>query len=404
VTEEKDPKSSAKFIERWLALAAVVLLLAAWITGKFQAETGIAPYLSLALPGAERFEPLAEGIYVGKASSANGERIIGYAADGQASGYGGPLKVAVGIDPQGKILGVAVISQRENPYLFQQVRESNYLGKFAGKSYSDPFQPGNDIDVVSGASYASRGILEAVKLASRKAAARQLGADIPPEPAPAIQFGPLEGILILLFAAGYIGHRRQFKYTRLLRWGTMLTGLATLGFLYNNPLTLAYINSLLLGFWPAWQTHLYWYILLGGIFFVFTIDNKNPYCEWFCPFGAAQECLARVAGAHTSARMPYRQTLVWLQRGLAFSAILLALFFRNPSLSSYEIFGMMFRLAGSKTQLILLVLVLILALFIRRPWCSFLCPLHPVDEFIRLVRGWMIELWQKRIRGIALKR
>ncbi|HDD62487.1 MAG: hypothetical protein DRI65_05905 [Chloroflexota bacterium] len=46
-----------------------------------------------------------------------------------------------------------------------------------------------------------------------------------------------------------------------------------------------------------WQTNLYWYILVLGIIFVFSLDNKNPYCEWFCPFGAAQECMGSIGWA-----------------------------------------------------------------------------------------------------------
>jgi polyferredoxin len=42
---------------------------------------------------------------------------------------------------------------------------------------------------------------------------------------------------------------------------------------------------------------------------------------------------------------------------------------------------------------VLLGVVLIAALFIRRPWCSYLCPLRPVTDFIRLVRNWIRDIW-----------
>ena len=47
----------------------------------------------------------------------------------------------------------------------------------------------------------------------------------------------------------------------------MLVGLFVLGFVYNAPITLAYIVKLVLGYWPQWQTNLYWYFLIGGILF-----------------------------------------------------------------------------------------------------------------------------------------
>ena len=208
----------------------------------------------------------------------------------------------------------------------------------------------------------------------------------------------MEFVLLALFGAGYVGHQRGFKHKTLVRWLSMIAGLFVAGFIYNNPLTLANINSLLLGYWPSWRTNLYWYLLIGGILFVFTVDNKNPYCEWFCPFGAAQECLGALGGAKPRTPREYRSMLVWIQRGLAWLAIVLGLLFRNPGLTSYEIFGMFFDFTGSEIQFVLLAIVLITSLFIRRPWCTYLCPLRPVVDLIRLIRNWVKELWQKGLR------
>ena len=173
----------------------------------------------------------------------------------------------------------------------------------------------------------------------------------------------------------------------------MLVGMIILGFVYTRPLTLSDISKFLLGFWPQWQTNLYWYLLIGGILFVFTVDNKNPYCEWFCPFGAAQECMGAIGGAKSRSAGSYKNILKWLQRGLAWLAILLALLFRNPGLTSYEIFGTLFDLKGSTMQFALLGIVLITSLCIRRPWCNYLCPLRPVTDLYRAFRKWIIESW-----------
>ena len=175
----------------------------------------------------------------------------------------------------------------------------------------------------------------------------QLGLPVPKEMSPNIQFGIPEISLIGLYVVGYFGHQRKFKYTKQARWLSMLVGMIVLGFIYTRPLTLSDISKFLLGFWPQWQTNLYWYLLIGGILFVFTVDNKNPYCEWFCPFGAAQECMGAIGGAKSRSTGSYKNILKWLQRGLAWLAILLALLFRNPGLTSYEIFGTLFDLKGS---------------------------------------------------------
>ena len=168
------------------------------------------------------------------------------------------------------------------------------------------------------------------------------------------------------------------------------------GLYYNRPLTISSINQLLLGFFPVWQTNLYWYLLLGGIFFVFTVDNKNPYCEWFCPFGAAQECLGVVGGAKTRSPGRFKLLLTWVTRILAWLAVVVALIFRNPGLTSYEVFGTLFDLTGTTFQFAVLGIILLSSLFIRRPWCTYLCPLRPVTDLYRAFRRRIVELWRKR--------
>ena len=56
-------------------------------------------------------------------------------------------------------------------------------------------------------------------------------------------------------------------------------------------------------------------------------------------------------------------------------------------------------LIGSNFLFVLLGIVLVASLFIRRPWCSYLCPLRPVTDLIRLVRNWILELWEKTLPG-----
>ncbi len=389
----KSPKRSQQ-IDRVLTVAAIVTLVIAWFVGATWSSTDVTPYIEQAFPSAARFERTSDDTYAAYQTDSS-EQVIAYVTVGEANGYGGPMKVAVALDLDGGVLGMVVFEHKETRTWYKRVADDDFVASLLGKSYADEFQVGADVDGVTGATYTSRAIAEAVREGSRAVAAGELGLVAPVREAPRVQFGVPEIVLIALFAVGYVGHQRGFKYKKQARWLSMLVGLVLLGFVYTNPLTLAFINKLLLGFWPQWQTHLYWYLLIGGILFVFTVDNKNPYCEWFCPFGAAQECMGLIGGAKVRSPRRYRELLKWLQRGLAWSAILLALLFRNPGLSSYEIFGVLFDLEGSSLQFGLLGIVLVAALFIKRPWCRYLCPLRPVTDLIRFVRNWIKELWQK---------
>ena len=87
-----------------------------------------------------------------------------------------------------------------------------------------------------------------------------------------------------------------------------------------------------------------------GEVIISTADNKNAYCAWFCPFGAAQECMAAIGGATLSVPHRHRRRLAWIHRGLAWLALMLAFLFRNPGLSSYEVFGAAFAFTGSSVK------------------------------------------------------
>ena len=357
-------QSPGKRRDRILGLVALVTIALAWWIGVARQTSNIDQYLPKALPQAVRFESQRAGLYTGYDS--NG-RVVGYVGVGDATGYGGPMQVAVGINPAGNLVGVAVANNRETPAYLNDALNSPFFHGLVGKATDDPFVIGEDLDVVSGASYTARAVADAARVASHQVGTAELGQSFPAPQLNEIRIGLPEIMIVLLYAVGLIGHRRKFKFQKQARWLSLLAGLIVLGFLYNIPLSLANFNSLLLGFFPVWQTHIYWYLLVGGVIFVFTIDNKNPYCEWFCPFGAVQECAGAIGHAKTWGPPKYRETLRWTQRGLAWLAIVIAMLARNPGATSYEVFGMMFHLIGSNWQFMALVTVLMLSVAIKRP-------------------------------------
>jgi polyferredoxin len=104
--------------------------------------------------------------------------------------------------------------------------------------------------------------------------------------------------------------------------------------------------------------------------------------------------MGAIGGAKVYSPGRFRSFLQWLRRGVVWFAIGVALLFRSPGLTSYEIFGSLFSFVGSNIQFALLGIVLVASLFIKRPWCTYLCPLDPVVDFTRMLRKWILELWR----------
>ena len=377
--------------DRILILVTVGLVVAVWFYGYLQSDADVTPLVANVIPGATHIRSQGE-LFVGLDEN---DAIVGYAAVGSAPGYAGPIDMLVGVDADGNVLGALVVEQRESPGFFRLVERSSLLSDFAVQQVGDPLQLGQDLDVVTGATFSAEGVAGAVRAAVRDIAAKGLNAPLPPEQKP-IEFGWPEIVLILLFASGYVSHKlRNQVWKRRLRWGTLITGMVVLGFIYTVPLTITMVVSLLSGYWPAWQNNLYWYLLMGGILFVTTVDAKNPYCSWFCPFGAYQECLAFVTKAKLYRPRDLSEPLKWVQRGLALAAIVLGLVLRRPGVAGYEPFQTLFDFRGTAVQWGFLAFITLTSLVMYRPFCNYLCPLDPVVDFIATARRWIKEGWTR---------
>jgi len=386
-----------------VTLLAFAVLVAAWLIGYFNTGDDVSDYVSQVLPNVERVER-SGSLFTGYATDENGtETVIGYAMAASATGYGGPLAMMVGTDPTGTIIGVSVIEHRETPNFFRQLERQGFYEQFAGADYSQRLLVGDDLDSVSGATLSAEAVAQSIRQATRSIASSAVdGAVLPPDPRP-IRFGAPEATLIALFVVSFLLHRLKRRPTikKWGRWAILLTGLIVLGFIFNKPLTLANVIALISGYWPDWQTNLYWFLLLGGVIVVTSIQGKNPYCSWFCPFGAAQEVLGTISGAKAYQPRKLYSKLRWVQRSLAFTAIALGLALRQPGAASYEPFGTLFNLEGSWPQWVLLILVLFGSLIVYRPFCNYLCPLDPVVDYIGEVRRWVKNLWHRRTRSAS---
>ncbi|MCP2620110.1 FMN-binding protein [Candidatus Aminicenantes bacterium AC-334-K16] len=374
--------------ELLLFLGVIIALSIAWVAGTFRTRATLSPFLGAAFPQAGFFEPGEENVFIAWRDK-NKKELVGYAALGEAHGYGGRIKVLIAIDPQGVITRAVVVEHRETASFFLRVKNRGLIDSLVGKSVGDPLRAGEDIDVISGATMTSRALIDSVRGAAREVAGSYLGLNLPPEPRSAINFGGAEVALLVLLLVGLVGRSRLVPprpWRKVLRWGSLLTGMVVLGFIFNRPLTLAHINKVILGYWPAWWSNPYFYLLVLGVLGLFFLTEKNPYCEWFCPFGAVQETLRVVGGG--SKRLPSlcHRLLRWGQRLAVLVIVCLALYYRNPSTASYEVFGALFHLVGSNFHFILLGVVLVASLFLHRPWCNYLCPVRPATEFIRLAR------------------
>ncbi len=111
-----------------------------------------------------------EEAYIAKDSS--GEK-IGVCIVSTDNGYGGEIKVMTGVDTDGKITGVDILSHSETPGLGANAANPEFKDQFSGKTAPVEAVKGeagdSEVSAMSGATITSKAVVRAVNTASEAA-------------------------------------------------------------------------------------------------------------------------------------------------------------------------------------------------------------------------------------------
>ena len=99
-------------------------------------------------------------------------KVTGLAYEIYGSGYAGEIKLMLGVDAQGKVLGVRVLAHKETPGLGDKidVKKTDWILRFTDLSLGNPpvdkwkvKKDGGQFDQFSGATITPRGVVRAIK-------------------------------------------------------------------------------------------------------------------------------------------------------------------------------------------------------------------------------------------------
>jgi hypothetical protein len=369
---------SAKTVERISAIAALIILLAAWIAGGVRSKGATLERIGNISEEIVDVRQVGPSVYEGHRRGDAGDKLC--IAVAEHPGYGGPVQVAVVMNSAGIIERIALVDTTDTTTYVSRVLDAAVLDAFLGTSASRPPK----VDAVTGATLSSTAMIKA----ANKAAAHIKGTVGESGP---VAVSPDEmvkaGLTVALFLAAFLISSRFFRWNKTYaRLGLLTAATVILGFLYGTQPSLASLALLLAGFWTKGLASYTALICLVLAFVVFFATKKNLYCAMICPFGGLQEGLGRI-----TKRSPPERTawMKWISRGFALTALSAALYFRNPSDAEYTPFGMAFSFIGSTAIFALTVLILVASLVVKRPWCALLCPATPVFDYLAFMRNWL---------------
>ncbi len=121
------------------------------------------------LSQAESFNELEDGIFEG----VSGGSTVGYCVTADPSGYGGELSLMIGVDQNGVMTGLEVLSHSETAGLGANCTKGSFKAQFPGKEYPVTVFKGatsktNEISAITGATITSRAVADGVNQAYEK--------------------------------------------------------------------------------------------------------------------------------------------------------------------------------------------------------------------------------------------
>jgi len=391
INEQTGKIKSRKTASKIIKILAVLSLAGACISGMVNNDKHLNTDL-LKLYPQSKIEKVSSHPLIYKYENVT-QNINGHIAVNREQGWGGPLHTATDIDGEGNIKKVHVLKHRETPSFYTKLISNKFFEQFIGEKANSSFIVGEDIDAVTRATISSKGFTRAIRTGSHDAA-REVHDLTVKERELRWKFGTNELILIILYSLVAIGSIRKIPK---LRYFTMAAGLAFLGFYPSFPLSISYIASIFLGYFPIPQEHMFWWLLTGGIFLMIAIHGKNLYCSWLCPFGALQEFLGRISGIRIKLHPGVVKFERHLRSFLTWLSLMIIFISRNPALGNYEPFAAIFSFEGTGIVWYVLPVILFSSFFIRRFWCRFLCPAGMALDTGCRARNKIIKIFRKKI-------
>lgn len=288
-------------------------------------------------------------------------------------GYAGPVHFIMGVTAYNKLLGIKLTEHVESPGYITFIENAGFFSNFENKSIHKVVE--QPIDAVSGATLTCDAITEAAK----KRLATHIDIIVELEKGQKKKVGKLLSILVILLALCSFFFKAFKKYRLLL----LISSIAVLGFYQGTFISMFLLQGWVYSGIPAGTQWLLTALVGLSILLPF-VFNKSFYCNYLCPYGAAQE----LAGRFNKKRkgFPFRKTIFikYLREMIFAVLIIMVVSGFNIDLTNVEPFTAFVFRSASWAAIILALVFLVLSFFFNKPWCYHFCPTGQFLAFFRI--------------------
>lgn len=299
-------------------------------------------------------------------------------------GYNSTTPLTIFLDENDRISEVEICENRETRGYLNKVINSGYLDLWNGLTPKEAST--YNVDAVSGCTFTSIAVAQSLQIRmrdlskekgkmaiDRKLLARQICI-----------------VLVTILAAICFFNPNK---TKILRYVTLLLSIAILGFWTNSLLSLAlFYNWMTNGISLAIQLPLLIIAVLAILLPLFT--KKSFYCQYLCPFGAAQEFVGVIGQKAkgnrqktSSVKSKVFNFFVVFRKVILLVLLLIVALGVGLDLSVVEPFPIFNYQSIGFGVAIFAAVIIVASVFIKKPWCNYLCPTGTLLESFRRLRN-----------------
>lgn len=279
-------------------------------------------------------------------------------------GYGGVTPVMILLDTNQIIGRVAPLANSETPKFINRLQRDGFFDQWVGRHIFDDM---TDVDIVSGATMSSRSLLRNVDGALKRVVSTHQTAETGGF---SDYLGSFAVLAVVVASLIFVLFPAQMKRFRLL---LLLTSIGVLGIWQGAFVSIELLYQWIINGTSFWDRFGLVAVVVLSISMPLLL-NKAFYCQWVCPFGAAQELAGKLYKGKIAIAPRVITLFHWVRR-VALAAIIVILFTNHDfNASDVEPFTIFMIKSASVSVIIIAVSSLLASVFVFKPWCRLLCP------------------------------
>ncbi len=310
-------------------------------------------------------------------------------------GYNSVTPLNIYLDSCDKIVEVEMCENRESRGYINNVVESGFLDSWDGLTVEEAAK--HHVDAVSGSTFSSTAMAQSLQtrmslLSQQKARLYSWDWSL------FIRQVCVLIVTVLATICFFMPKPKKFKNSE--SWGLgdlvtlrriiLLLSIAILGFWTNSLLSLSlFCNWLTNGVSLAIQLPL---LIIAALSIILPlVTKKSFYCQYLCPFGAAQEFVGLIKAKDESQKSSSIKANIYkvfsvLRKVTLLSLLIIFALGVGLDLSVVEPFPIFNYQSIGFGVAIFAAVILILSIFVKKPWCNYLCPTGTLLESFRNLR------------------